>query len=258
MHPIAFYIGAFPIRWYGVMAALGFLAATFLLSANRKKADLTADQASTAVFISMVAGVLGARIFYVIQFSGEFAGRPGAIFRIDQGGLVFYGGLFLALAALGVWCWKTKIDFIRLMDISVPALLVGHAFGRVGCFLNGCCFGVPTQCALGVLYPEGSEPFLRYGAVALHPVQLYEAVFNLLLAAFFFPLVRKVRRGVTISLYFICYGLSRFVNEFFRGDHRDFLFNFTPAQTIGFLLIFTGAGLFYYFQTKKNTDESAA
>ena len=249
MHPIAFYLGNYPIRWYGVMAALGFLAATFLVNANRKAANLSSDQAANAVFLAMIAGAIGARAFYVIQFWRQFADRPLAIFRIDQGGLVFYGGFFLAVVTLLIWCRRQKVDFARMLDLCVPALLVGHAFGRVGCFLNGCCFGAPTSLPWGVVYPENSEPFLRYAGQALHPVQLYEVAANLVLAAIFFPLVRKTGRGVVMSLYLIAYGLLRFLDEFFRGDHLDRPAGLTPAQWIGLVLIPIGlAALFHFYR----------
>ena len=96
MHPIAFTLGPLTVRWYGVMAAVGFLMAVMFIQFNRKEAKLTSDQASNMIFIAMVSGVLGSRIFYVIQFWEQFRDNWVDIIRIDKGGLVFYGGFILA------------------------------------------------------------------------------------------------------------------------------------------------------------------
>ena len=139
MDPIAFQIGALSIRWYGVMAALGFISAMFLLEYNRKFANATKDQCSTLLFLAMISGVLGARIFYVVQFFHYYRDNMWVIIRIDQGGLVFYGGFLLALLTVVVYSRLKKLDIIRILDIFVPALTAAHGLGRIGCFLNGCC-----------------------------------------------------------------------------------------------------------------------
>lgn len=247
MHPIAFEIGNFAIRWYGIMAAVGFLIACWIITLNRKKAGMTTDQATSLVMVAMIAGVIGARLFYVIQFFSQFQGNLWKVIRIDQGGLVFYGGFFLALVSLIVFCRINKLDIVRVFDVVAPALAIGHACGRIGCFLNGCCYGKPTECALGVVYPHGSAPALRYGSSALHPVQLYEAGANVLIFIALFYLVRKGRRGMAMGTYLAVYGLMRFADEFFRGDHEQFLNGLTPAQVIGLILVPVGIGMAVYF-----------
>ena len=240
MHPIALQFGDFALRWYGVMAAIGFLTATFVITRNRKYADMTSDQASGIVFLAMISGIVGARIFYVIQFFDSYRHDFWGMFRVDRGGLVFYGGFFLALITVLIACRVWKLAVPAVLDVCAPALAIGHAAGRIGCFLNGCCFGKPTECFTGVVHPEGSTPFLRYGAMPLHPVQLYEAAINIALFFLLFYLVRKTHRGVTTGVYLTVYGLIRFADEFFRGDHRQFWNGMTPAQTIGLLLVPAG------------------
>jgi len=258
MHPIAFQIGGFAIRWYGVMAALGFVAATFLIQWNRKYARVSSDQATTLMLLALFGGILGARIFYVIQFANQFRNNWLGVFRVDQGGLVFYGGFFLAMAAIIVYCRKQKLDIIRVLDVSTPSVAVGHALGRVGCFLNGCCFGKPTDCVFGVHYPADSAPFLRYGDVPLHPVQLYEAGVNILIGLLMLVLIRKCKRGTAMSAYLAIYGVIRFADEFFRGDHRQFWNGLTPAQTIGLIMVPAGIGLMIWFARKARPADDAA
>ena len=159
----------------------------------------------------------------------------------------------------GVPLWLTeeeikKIDTILLFDAMTPAMAIGHACGRIGCFLQGCCFGSPTTF-LGVRYPAASEAVYKYGNVAVHPVQLYEAAANLVAFYFFFRLVRNCKRGVAMSSYLIYYGVTRFLIELMRGDNPHLWGLFTPAQLIGLVLIPTGVFLLLYF--KKNAAKNA-
>ena len=250
MEPIVFDFGGFALRWYGVMAALGFLAAVLTVNANRKIIDLSADRAAGIVMTGMIAGIIGARIFYVCRFFEHFRNDPWLILRLDRGGLVFFGG-FLAIPALWLYCRYWKLDFIRILDLAGPALAIGHAFGRVGCFLNGCCFGSPSGRFPGIAYPVGSEPYHWHGAAPLHPVQLYEAGLNVLLFLFLFWLLRRSRRGVAMSAYFIGYGVIRFADEFLRGDPLTRWHGLTQSQLIGLFLIPAGVLLLVWFQRRK-------
>ena len=252
MHPVAFKIGALTIYWYGVMAALGFLAATLVLRSTRRRANMSEDDVGNVMLIAMIAGLAGARIFYVVQFFHQFRNRPLAVFRIDQGGLVFYGGFILAAVCLVIYAKMKKLDIVRVLDALTPGLALGHAFGRVGCFLHGCCFGKPAAF-LGVRYPAGSAAAVKYPDQALYPVQLYEAAANVGLFCLFLYLAKKGRRGCSMAAYFLCYGVLRFLTELMRGDNPHILGLFTPAQLIGLVLIPVGAGLLIYF--RKNAPE---
>ena len=257
MHPIAVDFGGFAIRWYGVMAALGFICATGLIQLNRKYGKINSDQATTLMLLALFGGIIGARIFYVIQFAHQFRDNWLGVIRVDQGGLVFYGGFFLALAAIIVYCRMQKLNLIRVLDIATPSLAVGHAIGRVGCFLNGCCYGKPTDFFTGIAHPADSVPAMRYGVVPLHPVQLYEAGINILLGILMMYLIRKGKPGMATSAYLAIYGVIRFADEFFRGDHRQFWNGLTPAQTIGLLMVPAGIALMIYFARKPVADDAA-
>lgn len=253
MSPIALELGPLTVRWYGVMAALGFLAAVFVVKLKRKHANLQSDQISDLMLYTIISGIAGARAFYVIEFWSQFRNNLWEIIRVDHGGLVFYGGFIFAMIVIIFYCKKKKLSVISVMDVVSPGVALGHAFGRVGCFLNGCCYGKPGNHFWCVVYPVGTYPAEKYPGIALHPVQLYETFGNLIIFAVLFYFVGKLKKGMNMSLYIILYGVLRFSDEFFRGDHTDFFLGiFTPAQTIGLVLIPTGIALFIFFWKNKN------
>ena len=159
------------------------------------------------------------------------------------GGATFFGGLICALVLFPCLLRLKKNRQVslwsRLNDLA-PCIPAGHCLGRIGCFLGGCCYGKPTESGIGVVFPAGSIPFEQYGSQPLHPVQLYEAVFLILLflGLLFFA------KGYAFPLYLIGYGAGRFLLEFLRGDDRgSFLPGLSPAQAISLLLIAAGAVL---------------
>jgi len=255
MDPVAFDILGKEIRWYGVMAAVGFMLAVWIMQRIRSHAELTKDQVSDITMIGMIGGVLGARIFYVIQFWDQFRGNYMEIIRIDHGGLVFYGGFILALVSIIYYCAVKRISILAVLDISAPAIAVGHAAGRIGCFMNGCCYGKQCDVPWSVTYPEHTELGQRLANTAVHPVQLYEVVGLCTLCAILLLKVNKLKRGQTAALYLMLYGVLRFTDEFFRGDHTDFVFGlFTPAQFIGILLIPVGIIWFTILNKEKTNN----
>ena len=258
MQEIAFTIGNLKIHWYGIFSACGFLSAMLALLWKRHIAGVSKDNILDIGMIAMFAGIVGARLFYVIQFHEQFAADPLDVIRIDKGGLVFYGGFILSALVLVVYCRIKKINIARLLDVFAPAVALGHAFGRIGCFLQGCCFGKPAGgSCIGVTYPAGSAPAARYPlpstgetlltnpeSLPLYPTQLIEAGVNFALFGLLFFLAGKFRKpGRVAGIYLLCYAILRFLMEYLRGDHSDFAFGlFTPSQTVA-LFITAPAGL---------------
>lgn len=271
MHQVAFHIGSKPIHWYGVCIAIGFLAALGILVWKRRHANMTKDQIFDMAMLALFCGILGARAFYVIEFWKEnFAGRSfWKIFRIDEGGLVFYGGFILALIAVCVYAKLKKLSIPLILDIAAPAMALAHAFGRVGCLLQGCCFGKPVSDggSCGIVFPQNSRPAGRFPDITangvslpLHPVQIYEAVLNVILCVLLLLMFRYSKKaGQVASVYLICYAVMRFSLEFFRGDHTDSIAGFTPSQAIALVILPLGIALFAYFTKKSKMigDENA-
>ena len=281
MYPIAFYIGSFAVHWYGIFIGIGFLVSFCLLLKLRKYANLTTDQIYNISMIALFAGVIGARTFYVVQFWEQFEGRGLlAILNVHEGGLVFYGGFILAFIAECLYAkWPTvrrllglkekkpadgseprkDISILALLDVLGPAMALAHAFGRISCFMQGCCFGrpAPNGFPLAVRFPAGSPAAYRYpsiltgGSEPVFPVQLFESAGNILMCIVLLLLLRKRKYAGTIGgIYLILYGVMRFLIEFMRGDHTDSLLGLTPSQFIAVAIAIPG-GIIVYLTARK-------
>ncbi len=243
MHPIFFHFGSFKLPAYGLMVALGYVAAISYLFRKAAAAGLKREPLSDLIFYSVLGGMAGAKIFYAAtywdQFGADLYSRAAYLLRTFQYGFVFYGGLILGAAVFFLICRRLKVNALKTADLFAPALALGHAFGRVGCFLAGCCHGSPTTCPVSVIFTDpASEVNPLYLGVPLHPTQLYEAAGNL---AIFFILNAALRRslagklpaGAVLVLYGGLYSLERFFIEFLRGDDRGALrLGLSPAQLI--------------------------
>lgn len=275
---VAFELFGMPVYWYGVFAALGFLAGMMVMQWRGRKLGIKGDDIGHLVFIAFLAGIAGARLWYVATNWSDFADKPLAIFAVRQGGLVFYGG-FLG-GALGV-CIAARLrglDLRRVADMVAPALPIGQVFGRIGCFLNGCCFGCPTDGPLGVHYwanPKTHEghvevlyvqqelgqltaerwaelPRLEDGMVQclpVVPVQLFNVAAQVLIFVILIVAARHLKyRGQLFALFLMLYAVARFSTEFFRGDYLHHVAGLTQAQLVCLGLLPVGAAIFVWMK----------
>ncbi len=231
VHPILFQWGPLTLRWYGLMVALGFLAAHSFFRHRAPRAGLDENTASNLLFLLFVSGLVGARIYYVVWFwQTDFASNLWEILMIQHGGLVFYGGLFGGLTALVLWSRATGRALAPVADALAPPLALAQAFGRMGCFMNGCCHGSPCDLPWAVC-PQAP---LEVAGIPIHPTQLYE-LFGLLIIVIALLVIERLRRrpGQVVLSYVLLYSMLRFVVEFFRGDvPHAILGRFTLAQAV--------------------------
>lgn len=274
MHPVCFEIGRFPIHCFGLLMALGFLAGLLNWTWLGRKEGRTFNYCSDLLFWIMVAGILGARLAYVLSDLDSFLAAPATIVRVDQGGLVFYGGLLGALLAIVIFARAHREPVWSVLDFVVTSLPLAHAFGRVGCFLNGCCFGTLSDAWCAVRYPAGSPawwahvqkswihivgPESRVPSLPVHPVQLYESLFNLGVYALLLRVYRKRRYdGATAGVYLLAYPLGRFVLEFFRGDDRLLrgATRLSAAQFTSLALFIVGCAILLYRRRQATTTDT--
>lgn len=271
LDPIAFSLFGRPIYWYGIFFALGFLAAVIHWSLLGRREGRTADQASDLALWIMVGGVLGARLNYVGANLESYRGAWGQVFRIDQGGLIYYGGMLGVVLAVVLFARRRKESPWSLGDFVITAAPLGHGLGRIGCFINGCCHGKVCDAgfAFAVRYGEkATQPFTMYPPVhgdptnlsqPLYPVQLMEALANLAVYAFLLLVYRRhAVHGRVVAAYLLVYPLVRFATEFFRGDKRMTWEGYTAAQQMSFVLF--AAGILLWFlcpRFKENRDAPA-
>lgn len=248
--PVAFTIGPLAVRWYGICVAAGLVAGFNLQLWRAKKYGFTHDQVSDITFLAMGAGLVGARLLYVIRFwQQEFAGNFLDVFKIHRGGLVFYGGFLGAVLALVIFARRRRWAVWRIADLVAPALALGHAFGRIGCLINGCCFGFPYDGPCAVSYPAYVGGFLNSAAavqaeqglltltrdtiwsVPTFPLQAIAAVGNVLICLLLLWMEkRQWFRQRLFLVYIIMYTVGRFLLEFGRGDYLVKTAGLTPSQ----------------------------
>ncbi len=249
MHPILFEIGFLKVYSYGFMIALGVCASLLLVKKNIIKTDFKQSEFIDFIILTLFSGIVGARIFYVILNFRDFQNDFLSIFKIWEGGLVLYGGVIFSLIVMFVISFVKKIDFFSITDALVPLLAMTQGFGRVGCFLNGCCWGKKCKLFWAVKFPFLNE--------TIHPVQLYESFYCFLITVILIKLYKRNRartleensqegvaggkyptKGVTTLSYFILYPIGRFFIEFYRGDHPPILFSLTRPQIVSVIIIF--------------------
>lgn len=241
MYPDLIDIGFLHLKTYGACMAAGFLVCWWLVERLSGRKDL-----SNFLLALMVSGVVGSRIAYVIEhWSQEFAAHPERIVRVDQGGLMFYGGLILALVVFFVWCARTKEHPLALADLLATVVPLGHAFGRIGCFFYGCCYGRDSDAWCAVTFPAGSPSWYEHDRqlVSVLPTQLFEAAALLALFALLYFLYRRCRRYTT-GVYLVGYAVIRFGLEYLRGDPRADVGPFSISQAISIGLALFGLLLF--------------
>ncbi len=238
MHPILFKLGPLTIYSYGVMVALGFIVALTLAGREAgRSGKIEPAKILDLGFYLLLSGIIGARITYVLLNIKEYLSNPLEIFMLSHGGLIFYGGFVCSILTAAFFLKKWKISFWRAADLLSPYLALGHSIGRIGCFLNGCCYGKDTSLPLGMKFPELSGP--------VHPTQLYSSLallFIFLVLRFLQP--RFTREGRLFLLYICLYSGFRFLIEFLRGDNPACFFSLTFSQVLSAILFFAALAIF--------------
>jgi len=282
MHPRFFpnllHFGPFEgIPAYGAMLALGFLVALRVAIVLAKRSGVHPDRLWDLWVGCLLGGIVGARIWYIVQFFEEFRTPSGGVniagfFKMWNGGLVFYGGFVGAFVVALIYIIVTRLRPGQVFDVLCPGVALGLGFGRVGCFLNGCCWGKPADLPWAVSFPEvaytvggaahPSPAFVQHlcwglvqkgwgASMPVHPTQLYAMAANwvafVLLLVFFRH--RKAHGEVT-SLFLCLYGMQRFAVEFFRGDKGPFALGLTLAQWTSLAAVIVGLVAFIILRAR--------
>ncbi len=236
MFPTILSLGPLEIRSYGLMLALGFLGGILLSSRRAKRLGEDPDHVYNLSVWIVLSSLIGARVYYVVTHYDEFrAGETysllgrilielrnmfwpvGADGQVGISGLIYYGGLIAATVVTIAYFRVHKLNIPKYLDILAPAIPLGEAFTRIGCFLNGCCFGHPTHAITGVIFPEYCAAGSYYPGIPIHPTQLYSAAAALVVLGLILLLERHKRfNGFSAILFFMLYAADRFILDFFR------------------------------------------
>jgi phosphatidylglycerol:prolipoprotein diacylglycerol transferase len=255
MHPDLFKIGPLTIHMYGVLVAAGFLLGLALAVRQARKEAISPDKIVDLGFYILLSALIGSRLFYILINASHYMKNPLDIFKIWEGGLVFYGGLLLAVPTVLWYVKKNNLSVWSTADLFAPSLAIGHAIGRLGCFFSGCCYGKLAEGLPWAVTFTDPESLAKIG-VPLHPTQLYESLGELINFFILITLRRyKSFNGQLFLIYIILYSALRFIVEIYRGDDRGFIISqLSFSQGVSILMFLVAvAGFVILRQRKDNT-----
>lgn len=217
MHPLICKVGPFAIYSYGVMLAFAFLVSSYLAKKKAQTVGISPEIIFNLAFIAFIFGIIGGRLLYVIFNFDYYIDNLSEIFKLWHGGLSWFGGLFLGSVAGIVYINRKGPSVYKVLDVIVPFVALGQAIGRIGCFLNGCCYGV-----LGFI-----------------PIQIFSSLLLLIIFIILgFLQERPHKAGEILFLYLILYSIKRFFVEFWRADNKILMFGLTYFQIIAIAIFF--------------------
>lgn len=251
--PIAFSIGSFSIRWYGIMIALAVVVLILWMARETKRAvGLSYEPVLNGALVAIPSGIVVSKLLHVIDAWSYYQQNPALILNAE--GLTIYGAVLGATLGLWIYSRVNKYPFGHAADLLAPGILLAQAIGRVGCTLNGCCYGAPTSLPWGVIYtnPESYAPI----GVAVHPTQVYEIIYNLIIFGVLFKLRGRLKpNGALFALYLSLYSVWRVGIGFIR-EGTVFAFELQQAQVLGIIVLAITIPLFIYWKRRQTAMAS--
>lgn len=252
MYNELFSIGPFTVHMYGLMIAVGVIAAYLSAEKLAKLRGLDEDKILGLVLWCVIFGFLGAKLLYCLTVLPEIIRDPGMILRKFGDGWVVYGGIIGGILGGWLYCRRNRLQTWKYFDLGLASVALAQGFGRIGCFFAGCCYGQETSLPIGITF-HGSD-FAPNG-VALFPTQILSSIFDFLLFAFLVWFYKRRRAdGQITALYLILYSAGRFVIEFFRGDLiRGNVGALSTSQFIA-LFVFAAGVLLLWMRSRGSKD----
>lgn len=235
-----FSVGPFTVHGYGLMIGIGVLCCILMGMKRAKKYGLSEDAVTDIAIFGLIAGFLGAKLLYLIVEWKRFVKDPLDV--LGSEGFVVYGGIIAGVLAAIVYCKRKKLIFLEYFDLCAASISLAQGFGRLGCFLAGCCYGRETDLPIGVVFPESS---LAPAGVRLLPTQLFSSAGNfLIMFILLWHYKHRKKVGDTGFLYMLLYGVGRFCIEFLRNDSRGTVGVFSTSQFISLFIVAAALLLF--------------
>lgn len=246
INPILIQLGPLAIRWYGLMYVVGILIGVQAGLPYLLARGFSEDQVWNVLGPCIVAGLVGGRLFYVVQQPlGPFLAQPWRIIATWEGGMAFYGAIIAVILTLFVLCWREKLPYWTLLDGAAIFAAVGQFFGRIGNVINGDILGAPTNLPWGFIYAHPNS-FAPSHTIAYQPAPIYEMLCNLILIGTLWFLRNRLKTpGLLVSIYLAGYAITQFLVFFLRDSEPIVGFGLKQAQltSIIFLLVAIGIGL---------------
>lgn len=256
MHNELFSIGPLTIYGYGLMIAVGILAAYLNTERLAKKSGLSPEPVFNILIIGVGFGLVGAKLLYYITIFDEILKNPGLLLDFGSG-FVVYGGVISGIVAAFLYCKKKNLVFLRYLDCAAPSIALAQGFGRIGCFLAGCCYGMEMDSPISITFTNSSY---APNNVPLFPTQIVSSAFDFihfLVLCILFKYNKKP--GKIGAFYLIFYSVGRFAIEFFRGDAgRGNVGTLSTSQFISLFVAAVGVALTLWLSRKTSKEEKNA
>lgn len=256
MRMVLFQIFGIKVYSYGLMIAIGIIIAGLMFLRKGKEKGYNEDNLTNLMILTVISGIVGGKLLFILVNIKDIINDPSLLYNFGEG-FVVYGAIILGALCVYIYTKKKQWDFFSITDIIAPGLAIAQGFGRIGCFLSGCCYGKATDLFLGVTFPVDS---LAPSGIVLHPTQLYSSLFDFILGAFLIIYSRNtnVKSGKLTSAYVISYSIGRFIIEFLRDDERGALWLLSTSQWIAIGTLILGVILFIWSNKKGRVNNIEA
>jgi phosphatidylglycerol:prolipoprotein diacylglycerol transferase len=257
VNPVAFSIGPISVHWYGLMYVIGITVGLLAAWPYARSKGFTQSQLEKFILWAILAGFIGARLYYVIQQPLQtYFAEPWRVLAVWEGGMAFYGAIFAVVIVLLIAGWRLKISTLKLLDVGAVFAVVGQFFGRIGNFINGDVIGYPTSLPWGVVYAHPNSFAPRHD-IAYQPAAVYEALINILLFGLLWWLRNKLKPGMLFFVYILSYSLSQIIVFIWR-DNEVVLFGLKQAQltAMGVIIVVVVISLILFRRQRKLPEKT--
>ena len=255
INPVAFSIGSLSVRWYGLMYVVGITIGLLVAWPYAKWKGFTEGQLEKVVYWAIPAGLVGGRLYYVLQQPlGPYLAEPWRILAFWEGGMAFYGAIFAVVAVLLFLGRRLKISILNLMDVAAVMAVVGQFFGRIGNFINGDIIGFPTNLPWGVVYANPNSFAPRHD-IAYQPAAVYEGLIDILLFGILWSFRKKLKSGMLFFIYIIGYSLSQIIVFIWRDNEVVFL-GLKQAQLTAMGVIIVAVVVFFCLLRRQRVSKT--
>lgn len=263
MYPLLFELGPLSIYSYGLLLATAYIVGLQFALRRADRAGLNGPRVLDLGIFVIISALLGAKLMLLVVDFDQFTADPARFWTLLKSGGVFYGGLLLAVPVAWWYIRRHKLPLWTTCDLFAPGIALGHAIGRLGCLMAGCCYGRATDVPWGITFTN-TLAASNVGTpleIALHPTQIYEAVAELIVLAILLAGERRWRLfpGRTFWTYLLLYPTARFMIEFYRGDPRGMVFGTLPtSQFVSVLIVPVSIVMLVLLSRRSHGDDTSA